>query len=136
MACWDLWQLEGELGLPKNDWLPEPEGRSQRTHRRPLPETHLRLSSKTARRADGLVPERRLGVPRTLGRNCAGHRPDGPFRALLLLQADAILVGATTTRVGVTRPAGAHLPVSQHALSVDQQRRAAGRRILAAICEL
>ena len=26
MACWDLWQLEAELGLTKEDRLPEPEG--------------------------------------------------------------------------------------------------------------
>ena len=25
MACWDLWQLEAELGLTKDDRLPEPE---------------------------------------------------------------------------------------------------------------
>ncbi len=26
MACWDLWHLEAELGLTKEDRLPEPEG--------------------------------------------------------------------------------------------------------------
>lgn len=26
MACWDLWQLESELGLTRDDRLPEPEG--------------------------------------------------------------------------------------------------------------
>ena len=26
MACWDLWQLEAELGLTRADRLPEPEG--------------------------------------------------------------------------------------------------------------
>lgn len=26
MACWDLWQLEAELGLTKDDRLPEPAG--------------------------------------------------------------------------------------------------------------
>jgi hypothetical protein len=26
MACWDLWQLEAELGLTRHDRLPEPDG--------------------------------------------------------------------------------------------------------------